>query len=91
MSNDNNLVRRHLISHCTNGETVYLVTYSDLVKEVTQLKPQEIFDAVCEGYTADGDKLLNQREIKLGEYPGRTVELIATDGMKGKASAAWLK
>ncbi len=69
-----------------NGETVYLVTYSDLVEEVTQLKPSEIFDAVCEGYTADGDKLSNQREIKLGEYPGRTVELKATDGMKGKAS-----
>ncbi len=69
-----------------NGETVYLVTYSDLVEEVTQLKPSEIFDAVCEGYTADGDKLVNQREIKLGAYPGRTVELKATDGMKGKAS-----
>lgn len=67
-------------------ETVYLVTYSDLVAEVTQLKPTEIFDAVCEGYAADGDKLVNQREIKLGGYPGRSVNLEATDGMSGKAS-----
>ncbi len=69
-----------------NGETVYLVTYADLVEEVTQLKPGEIFDAVCEGYASDGDKLVDQREIRLNGYPGRRVELKATDGMKGKAS-----
>ncbi len=69
-----------------NGETVYLVTYSDLAKEVTQVKPGEIFDAVCEGYAADGDKLVNKREIELDGYFGRTVELKATDGINGKAS-----
>ncbi len=74
-----------------NGETVYLVTYADLVKEVTQLKPTEIFDAVCEGYAADGDKLINQREIKLNGYPGRSVELKATDGISGKASMYLIK
>lgn len=69
-----------------HGETVYLVTYSDLVDEVNQLNPGEIFDAVCEGYTADGDKLVNKREIKLNGYPGRIVDLNTTDGMVGKAS-----
>lgn len=69
-----------------HGETVYLVTYSDLVDEVDQLNPGEIFDAVCEGYTADGDNLVNKREIKLNGYPGRIVDLNTTDGMVGKAS-----
>lgn len=69
-----------------HGETVYLVTYSDLVDQVNQVNPGEIFDAVCEGYTADGDKLVNKREIKLNGYPGRIVELNTTDGMVGKAS-----
>ena len=69
-----------------DGETVYLVTYSELVKEVTQLKPTEIFDAVCDGYAKDGDKLVNQREIELSGYPGRSVDLKATDGTSGKAS-----
>lgn len=27
-----------------------------------------------------------QRKIELGEYPGRSVEIEATDGMNGKAS-----
>ncbi|WP_144405638.1 hypothetical protein [Aliterella atlantica] len=69
-----------------DGETVYLVTYSDLVKEVNRVATEEIFDAVGEGYTADGDKLVNQREVKLDEYPGRVVELNTTDGMVGKAT-----
>lgn len=70
-----------------SGETVYLVTYSDLVAEVERVKPSEIFDAVCKGYIADGDKLVNQREIQLsGGYPGRSVDLKATDGMNGKAN-----
>ena len=69
-----------------NGETVYLITYSDLATEVTQVKPGEIFDAVCGGYAADGDKLVNQRKIELSGYPGRSVELKAKDGMSGKAS-----
>jgi hypothetical protein len=69
-----------------NGETVYLVTYSDLAEEVTQVEPGEIFDAVCGGYAADGDRLVNQREIELSGYPGRSVELKANDGMSGKAS-----
>ena len=68
------------------GETVYLVTYSELVDVVTQLNPSEIFDAVCGGYAADGDKLVNQREIELSGYPGRSVELRAKDGTSGKAS-----
>lgn len=73
------------------GETVYLVTYSDLVDE-NQVNPEEIFDAVCEGYAADGDKLVNKREIKLnGGYPGRIVELNTTDGMVGKASMYLVK
>ena len=69
-----------------DGETVYLITYSDLVAEVNQLNPTEIFDAVCEGYTADGDKLVNKREIELDGYPGILVELNTTDGLVGKAS-----
>lgn len=69
-----------------SGETVYLVTYSDLVAEVERVKPSDIFDAVCKGYIADGDKLVNQREIQLGGYPGRSVDLKATDGMNGKAN-----
>ena len=69
-----------------NGETVYLVTYSELVKEATQLEPKEIFDAVCEGYANDGDKLVNQKEIKLSGHPGRSVDFKATDGTSGKAS-----
>lgn len=69
-----------------NGDTVYLVTYSDLVGEVNRVNPVEIFDAVCEGYTADGDKLVNKREIELDGHPGRIVELNTTDGMVGKAS-----
>jgi len=69
-----------------NGEAVYLLTYSELVNEVTQLKSKEIFDAVCEGYANDGDKLVNQREINLNGHPGRSVDLKATDGTSGKAS-----
>lgn len=69
-----------------NGESVYLVTYSDLVDEVNQVNPEEIFDAVCQGYTADGDKLVNRREIELDGYPGRIVDLNTTDGMVGRAS-----
>lgn len=69
-----------------DGETVYLVTYSDLVEEVNQVSPKEIFDAVCEGYTADGDKLVGKQEVELNGYPGRVVELNTTDGMVGKAS-----
>lgn len=69
-----------------DGETVYLVTYSDLVEEVNQIATDEIFDAVCEGYTADGDRLVNKREVKIDGYPGRMVELNTTDGMVGKAS-----
>lgn len=69
-----------------DGETVYLITYSDLVSEVNQVNPIEIFDAVCEGYTADGDKLVNKHEVQLDGHPGRLVELNTTDGLVGKAS-----
>lgn len=74
-----------------DGETVYLVTYSDLVEEVNQVAPEEIFDAVCEGYTADGDRLVNKREVELDGYPGRVVELNTTYGMVGKASMYLVK
>lgn len=72
-------------------ETVYLVTYADVVEVGNQVDPIETFDAVCEGYTADGDTIINKQEIELNGHPGRLVEFKTTDGAVGKASIYLVK
>lgn len=65
------------------GSVSYVVSYNDFPREVLELPPEILLDSFRSGFIADRNvRLLDEKEITLGNYPGREFKL----EIPGKAS-----
>jgi hypothetical protein len=63
------------------GKGMYAANYSDFPAAIKKVPSKQIFDSSRDGAIANmGGKLSNEKDIKLGDYPGREIKIDVADG-----------
>lgn len=58
------------------GSITYLVSYNDFPSAVVELPPEVLLDSLRSAFVADRNvRLVNEEEIRLGNYPGREFKI----------------
>jgi hypothetical protein len=65
------------------GETMYGTNYCDFPAEVKKAPLKQVYDSSRDGAVANLEgKLASEKDIKLGEYPGREIRIEVAGGKK---------
>jgi hypothetical protein len=63
------------------GKTMYAANYSDFPAEVKKATLKQVYDSSRDGAVANMDgKLAEEKEVKLGEHPGREIRIDVAEG-----------
>src|SRR5262245_45495145 len=58
------------------GKTMYAANYSDFPTEIKKASLKQVYDSSRDGAVENLEgKLANEKDIKLGEYPGREIQI----------------
>lgn len=65
------------------GKTMYAANYSDFPAEVKKATLKQVYDSSRDGAVTNMDgKLVSEKDVKLGEHPGREIRIDVAEGKR---------